>query len=140
MSKKKKRNRLAESQAVDTSDAVPANLPPTLLDEVLTCENGSALAKEHLARRAEILFFAASATFAAYSTPEPTEGFEVPHQAVLDYLEFATRALGMSEAAKLVKLNFPAALLMFEETVETLDSEALTKAISNAKGMGLLLA
>ena len=140
MSKKKKRNRVSESDAIDISAAIPANLPPTLLDEVLTCENGSNLAKEHLARRPEILFFAASATFAAYSTPEPTEGFEVPHQAVLDYLEFATRALGMSEAAKLVKANFPAALLMFEETVQNLDSEALTKAISNAKGMGFLLA
>jgi hypothetical protein len=140
MSKKKKRNRVAESQGVDTSAAIPGNLPPTLLDEVLTCENGSILAKEHLARRPEILFFAASATFRAYSTEDLMEGFEVPHQAVLDYLEFATRALGMSEVAKLVKLNFPAALLMFEETVQVLDGEALTKAISNAKGMGFLMA
>jgi hypothetical protein len=140
MSKKKKRNRVAESQAVDTSAAIPANLPPTLLDEVLTCKDGFGLAKDHLARRPEILFFAASATFAAYSTAEPTEGFEVPHRAVIDYLEFATRALGMSEVAKLVNLNFLAALLMFEETVQSLDSEALTKAISNAKGMGFLMA
>jgi hypothetical protein len=68
------------------------------------------------------------------------DGFEIPNDAVLDYLEFAARALGMSEVAKLVKQNFPASLLMFEETVQSLDGEALSRSISNAKGMGFLLA
>jgi hypothetical protein len=141
MSKKKKRNRAPQSLTGDASAAIPGNLPPTLLDEVLSCENGSMLAKEHLARRPEILFFAASAAFQAFSTEDLMgDGFEIPNDAVLDYLEFAARALGMSEVAKLVKQNFPASLLMFEETVQSLDGEALSRSISNAKGMGFLLA
>jgi hypothetical protein len=140
MSKKKKRNRPLSPEPV-AGGANSGGLPPALLDEVLSCENGSLLAKEHLARRPEILFFAASAAFQAFSTEDLIgDGFEIPGDAVLDYLEFATRALGMSEVAGLVKANFPAALLMFDETVQNLDSETLSRSISNAKGMGFLLA
>ena len=137
MSKKKKRNRAPEPIQKPGSGSGA----PTLVDEVLQCTDGIALGKEHLARRAEILFFATSATFQSFQMEDVIgEDFEDPTEAVLDYLEFGARALGMTDVAAVVKKNFPAAIVLFDETLRKLDGEAIGRAISNAKAMEFLLA
>ncbi len=114
----------------------------TLVDEVLQCTDGRALVKEHLSRPggAQILFFATSATFQSYQMEDVASGeFEQPPEAVLEYLEFGARALGMTDVASTVRVNFPASIMLFDETLRGLDGDAIGRAISNAKAMEFLL-
>jgi hypothetical protein len=139
MSKKKTQRAAAAAVAknsVDPSHGI--SLPPTLLDQLLACSDGTALVKEHLQLRPEMLFFTTSAAFQTFQVTDPRQ-FQMPSEPVQDYLEFATRALGMPEVAKLVKTNFPAAIMAYDDAIQSMDGEAIGRAISNAKGLAFLL-
>ncbi|HEY9680804.1 MAG TPA: hypothetical protein V6C86_04410 [Oculatellaceae cyanobacterium] len=140
MSKKKKHKSSAGAAAAKSANEHSSGtaLQPTLVDQLLCCSDGMVLVKEHLQQRPEVLFFTTSAAFQTFQVADPRE-FRMPSVAVLDYLEFSSRALGMPEVAKLVKTNFPAAIMAYDEAIQSMDGEAIGRAIANAKGLAFLL-
>lgn len=125
---KRKKNRSQTAIASQSFD---------ILEEVLSCNDGAALASKHLALGVEALHAVATLLFAALfveSIEEPGT-YLPPSKEVLDYLERAARLLGLQEVADHIQTDIKTAMLAFSNAPVDLDRSVK----NNAKAMDLLL-
>ncbi len=115
------------------------NLPLAFIKELLNCDDGSALVREHLSVSPQALMFGVITIFSGLEVGAKMDCFElmIPPEPTLDYLQEALQVLGLPEVAALVKTDLPAALANFLKVAPSINLDLMEQ---NAGAMQLLFA